>query len=120
MDSCYRLQRKKAPITGASGGLAAYFASIIAGHDADVALAFEWARHGIRVETFAPGYFETELNRDFWQTAAGESLIRCIPQKRLGQLPDLDSPLLLLASDVSRYMTGPTLVIDGGHMVSSL
>jgi NAD(P)-dependent dehydrogenase (short-subunit alcohol dehydrogenase family) len=83
-------------------------------------LALELARHNIRVNALAPGYFDTELNRDFWNTEPGQALIRRIPQRRLGQLPDLDGPLLLLASDASRYMTGTVLAIDGGHLVSSL
>lgn len=83
-------------------------------------LALEWARHGIRVNSIAPGYIETELNQEFWRTAAGEALIKRIPQRRLGQLEDLDGPMLLLASDASRYMTGTVLVVDGGHLTSSL
>ncbi|MDR5881563.1 SDR family NAD(P)-dependent oxidoreductase [Caballeronia sp. LZ032] len=83
-------------------------------------LALEWARHGIRVNAIAPGYIETELNQAFWRTPAGEALIRRIPQRRLGQLDDLDGPLLLLASDASRYMTGAVIVADGGHLTSSL
>jgi NAD(P)-dependent dehydrogenase (short-subunit alcohol dehydrogenase family) len=84
------------------------------------ALALEWARHGVRVNALAPGYFATELNHGYFQTPAGEDLIRRIPQRRLGELSDLDGPLLLLASDHSRYMTGSTLVVDGGHLVSNL
>jgi NAD(P)-dependent dehydrogenase (short-subunit alcohol dehydrogenase family) len=84
------------------------------------ALALEWARHGVRVNALAPGYFATELNQGYFQTPAGEDLIRRIPQRRLGELSDLDGPLLLLASDHSRYMTGSTLVVDGGHLVSTL
>jgi NAD(P)-dependent dehydrogenase (short-subunit alcohol dehydrogenase family) len=83
-------------------------------------LALEWSRFNIRVNALAPGYFATELNRDFWRSPAGESLIRRIPQRRLGQLADLDGPLLLLASDASRYMTGSVLTVDGGHLVSGL
>ncbi len=83
-------------------------------------LALEWARHGIRVNALAPGYVETDINRDFWQSHAGEALIKRIPQRRLGQLQDLDGPLLLLASDASRYMTGAVLAVDGGHLVSGL
>jgi NAD(P)-dependent dehydrogenase (short-subunit alcohol dehydrogenase family) len=83
-------------------------------------LALEWARHGIRVNAIAPGYFVTELNNEFWHSPAGEELVKRIPQRRLGQFPDLDGPLLLLASDDSRYMTGSILVVDGGHLVSSL
>lgn len=83
-------------------------------------LALEWARHGIRVNAIAPGYIETELNQEFWQTPAGETLIKRIPQRRLGKLEDLDGPMLLLGSDASRYMTGTVLVVDGGHLTSSL
>ena len=83
-------------------------------------LALEWARYGIRVNAMAPGYIETDLKQEFWGTDAGKALIKRIPQRRLGQLSDLDGPLLLLASDASRYMTGSVLAVDGGHLVSSL
>jgi NAD(P)-dependent dehydrogenase (short-subunit alcohol dehydrogenase family) len=83
-------------------------------------LAMEWARHGIRVNAIAPGYIETEMNRDFWSTPAGKRLIDRIPQRRVGQPADLDGPLLLLASDASRFMTGSVLVVDGGHTVATL
>jgi len=83
-------------------------------------LALELSRFNIRVNALAPGYFDTELNRDFWSSPAGEALIRRIPQRRVGQLDDLDGPLLLLASDASRYMTGSVLAVDGGHLVSGL
>lgn len=83
-------------------------------------LALEFARHGIRVNALAPGYIETPLNREFWDTPAGQAMIKRIPQRRLGQLADLDGPLMLLASDDSRYMTGSVLVVDGGHLTSGL
>ncbi|KQM21981.1 SDR family NAD(P)-dependent oxidoreductase [Novosphingobium sp. Leaf2] len=83
-------------------------------------LALEWARFGIRVNALAPGYIETELNADFWGTDAGKALIARIPQRRLGRLDELDAPLLMLASDASRFMTGSIIVIDGGHAVSGL
>ncbi|MDB6100243.1 MAG: 2-deoxy-D-gluconate 3-dehydrogenase [Gammaproteobacteria bacterium] len=83
-------------------------------------LALELARFNIRVNALAPGYFDTEINREFWQTAAGQTLIRRIPQRRLGRVADLDGPLLLLASDASLFMTGAVLAIDGGHLVSGL
>ena len=66
------------------------------------------------------GYFDTELNRAFWDSESGKAMIRRIPQRRLGSLEDLNGPLLLLASDASRYMTGSVLTVDGGHLVSSL
>lgn len=84
------------------------------------ALALEWARHGIRVNALAPGYVETDLNREFFSSEAGQAMIRRIPQRRLGRLEDLDGPLLLLASDASRYMTGSSIVVDGGHLQSTL
>lgn len=83
-------------------------------------MALEFARYGIRVNAIAPGYFDTDLNRPFWETEAGKTMLRRIPQRRLGQLSDLDGPLLLLATGVSGYMTGSTLTVDGGHLVSSL
>lgn len=83
-------------------------------------LALELARFGIRVNALAPGYVETELNSGFWQSDAGKAMIKRIPQRRLGRLQDLDGPLLLLASDLSAYMTGSVLEIDGGHLVSTL
>jgi NAD(P)-dependent dehydrogenase (short-subunit alcohol dehydrogenase family) len=84
------------------------------------ALALEWARHGVRVNALAPGYIETDLNRDFFASDAGQALIRRVPQRRIGQPEHLDGALLLLASDAATFMTGSVLAIDGGHLVSSL
>jgi NAD(P)-dependent dehydrogenase (short-subunit alcohol dehydrogenase family) len=83
-------------------------------------LALELARFDIRVNAIAPGYFATEINAAFWESDAGRAMMGRIPQRRLGQLTELDGPLLLLASDASRYITGSVLVVDGGHMVSGL
>ncbi len=83
-------------------------------------LALELARFGIRVNALAPGYLDTELNGEFWQSEGGKAMIKRIPQRRLGQLEDLNGPLLLLASDASAYMTGSVITIDGGHTVSTL
>lgn len=84
------------------------------------ALALEWARYGVRVNAIAPGYFETDINREFWGTPAGQAMIKRIPQRRLGQPSDLDGALLLLASSASAYMTGSCITVDGGHLQSSL
>jgi len=84
------------------------------------AMALELARYNIRVNALCPGYIETELNRDFFQSEAGQALIRRIPQRRLGQPSDLDGALLLLCSEAGSYITGATLAVDGGHLVSSL
>lgn len=84
------------------------------------ALALEWAAHGIRVNALAPGYFETDINREFLTSELGRSIIARVPQQRTGELHELDGPLLLLASDASSYMTGEVIAVDGGHLVSSL
>jgi NAD(P)-dependent dehydrogenase (short-subunit alcohol dehydrogenase family) len=84
------------------------------------ALALEWARHNIRINAIAPGYVETDLNRALLQSDMGKKIIQRIPQRRTGDLSDLDGPLLLLASDASGFMTGAIIPVDGGHLVSSL
>ena len=82
------------------------------------AMAVELAPHGIRVNTIAPGYIETDMNRHFFATPAGQRLIKRIPQRRLGQVGDLDGVLLLLASNASQYITGSVITIDGGQSAS--
>ncbi len=103
-----------------SGGVVPYAVSKAGVIQMTKALALEWARHGIRVNALAPGYVETELNRDFFATDAGRALLRRIPQRRLGQAGELDGALLLLASDAGAYMTGSVVAVDGGHLVSGL
>ncbi|MBD0413489.1 SDR family NAD(P)-dependent oxidoreductase [Oryzicola mucosus] len=83
-------------------------------------LALEWARHDIRVNALCPGYIETDINRDFFVTPPGEAMIKRIPQRRLGKIEDLDGAMLLLASQAGAYITGASLAVDGGHLVSSL
>lgn len=84
------------------------------------AMALELARYNVRVNAIAPGYVETDINRDFFKTGAGERMLSRIPTRRLGQLEELLGPLLLLASDAGSYMTGAVLAVDGGHLVSTL
>lgn len=103
-----------------AGHVAAYAASKAGLLQLTQALALEWARYGIRVNALAPGYMETDLNRDFLATDAGQALIKRVPRRRLGKLSDLDGPLLLLCSDASAYVTGTVLPVDGGHLVNTL
>ena len=100
------------------GHLAPYAASKSGIAQITRAMALELARHRIRVNALAPGYIETEINRDFLASEAGERLRRQIPQRRFGAPEDLDGALLLLASDASRYMTGSIIVIDGGLLLA--
>ncbi|KIZ41631.1 MULTISPECIES: glucose 1-dehydrogenase [Rhodopseudomonas] len=82
------------------------------------ALALELAANGIRVNALAPGYIDTEMNREFWATPGGEKLIKAIPQRRVGVDSDLDGAILLLASNASRYMTGSVITVDGGYLLA--
>ncbi|MEO7744379.1 MAG: glucose 1-dehydrogenase [Usitatibacter sp.] len=103
-----------------AASLLAYTAAKAALIQATQALALEWARYRIRVNAIAPGYVETEINAGFFRTEPGQAMVKRVPQRRIGQAAELDGALLLLASEASSYMTGSVLVVDGGHMVSSL
>ncbi|MGH7728773.1 MAG: SDR family NAD(P)-dependent oxidoreductase [Vulcanimicrobiaceae bacterium] len=103
-----------------AGNVSAYAASKAAVTQLTKAAALELARYGIRVSALAPGYIRSRLNDEFFESPRGQALIKRIPQRRLGSPADLDAPLLLLASDASPFMTGAVVVVDGGHLVSSL
>lgn len=103
-----------------AGGVVAYATAKAGVAQMTKALALEWARHGIRVNALAPGYMATDLNEEFFATDAGAALVKRIPQRRLGEMAELDGPLLLLASEAGSYMTGAVLPVDGGHLVSTL
>lgn len=83
-------------------------------------MALEAARYGVRVNALAPGYIVTDINRAVLESPEFESFRNRIPMRRYGQLADLDGPLLLLASQASRYMSGSVLTVDGGHVCASL
>ncbi len=82
------------------------------------ALGLELAFRGIRVNAIAPGWFVTELNREYLLSEAGTELKRAIPVGRFGEDGDLDGVLLLLASDAGRFIAGATIVVDGGQLVA--
>jgi NAD(P)-dependent dehydrogenase (short-subunit alcohol dehydrogenase family) len=81
-------------------------------------MALEWARYGIRANAIAPGYYRTDIAADYLDSDAGKALVKRIPQRRLGQLENLDGVILLLASDASSYMTGSVVTVDGGLSLS--
>ncbi|MGH6975864.1 MAG: SDR family NAD(P)-dependent oxidoreductase [Stellaceae bacterium] len=83
-------------------------------------LALELARHGIGVNALAPGYFETDMNRAFLKSEAGQAVTARIPAGRTGTAADLDGALLLLASPAGAYITGAIIPVDGGHLVASI
>jgi 3-oxoacyl-[acyl-carrier protein] reductase len=81
------------------------------------ALALELSFKGIRVNAIAPGWIVTEMNDEYLRTERGAAIKREIPVGRFGEPRDLDGPLLLLVSDAGRFVTGTTIVADGGQMV---
>jgi len=103
-----------------AGQIAAYIASKAGVVHLTKAMALELARYNIRVNALCPGYIETDLNRDFFASDVGKKLINRIPQRRIGQLAELEGPLLMMCSDAGSYMTGTVLAVDGGHLTSSL
>jgi gluconate 5-dehydrogenase len=80
-------------------------------------LATEWAPYNISVNAIAPGYYDTQPNRDFFAREADlyQRVLDLIPLKRLGNLDELADLVLVLASDTANYMTGSTITIDGGY-----
>ena len=83
-------------------------------------IALDYARHHIRCNAICPGFFVTDINRDWLQTEPGQKQIKRIPYRRCGEIPELTGPLLLLASDASSYMSGAIVPVDGAHLCSSL
>jgi NAD(P)-dependent dehydrogenase (short-subunit alcohol dehydrogenase family) len=79
-------------------------------------LGLQWARHGVRVNCLAPGYFETELTAAMFESdESGLGWItRNTPMRRAGREGELDGALLFLASDASSYCTGQVITVDGG------
>jgi NAD(P)-dependent dehydrogenase (short-subunit alcohol dehydrogenase family) len=83
-------------------------------------MALELARYQIRVNALLPGYVVTDLNKYFLDSELGQKLRQRVPTRTFGEISDLDGPLLLLASDAGKGMTGSCLAVDRGHLVSSL
>lgn len=96
-------------------GLAPYGASRGGIRQLTMSLADDWGRYGITVNCLAPGWFRTEQNKVLYENAAWvEYLKDRIPVKRPGLPDDLEGAVVFLASESSRYITGQTLLVDGG------
>lgn len=103
---------------GVSKGVAAYATAKAGVVQLTKALALEWAFKGIRVNAIAPGWFVTEINEDYLKSDEGKAMMRAIPMGRFGAEGDLDGALLLLASKAGAYLTGATIVADGGQVIA--
>ena len=104
-------------VTSVAGyaGLGPYGASRGGIRQLTMSLADDWGRHGVTVNCLAPGWFRTEQNTVLYENKEWvEYLCDRIPVKRPGRPEDLDAAVVFLASEASRYVTGQTLLVDGG------
>lgn len=104
-------------VTSVAGfaGLGPYCASRGGIKQLTMSLADDWGKHGITVNCLAPGWFKTEQNKILYEDREWvEYLMDRIPLKRHGEPHDLDGAVVFLASESSRYVTGQTLLVDGG------
>lgn len=83
-------------------------------------MALELARYGVRVNTLCPGYFASAINAKEFSTERGQAYIKRLVPQRLGELPELAGPLLLLVSDAGSFINGITLPVDGGALLAPL
>ncbi|MBV8550474.1 MAG: glucose 1-dehydrogenase [Acidobacteriaceae bacterium] len=110
-------------VTSVAGyaGLAPYGASRGGIRQLTMSLADDWGRYGITVNCLAPGWFKTAQNRVMYEDKEWvDYLSDRIPMKRPGAPDDLDSTVVFLAAESSRYITGQTLLVDGGISTGAL
>jgi NAD(P)-dependent dehydrogenase (short-subunit alcohol dehydrogenase family) len=81
------------------------------------AMALEWGRFEINVNAICPGYIDTEINHHHWGTEQGRKLVDMLPRKRVGQPKDLDTSLLMLCANESRFINGAIVQADDGFGV---
>ena len=101
-------------------GLVPYGAAKAAVISVTKTLAVEWALSGVRVNALCPGWTATDLNRNLWDTPdGGSATVAGVPMRRWGKAEEMAGPAVFLASDASSYMTGQTLVVDGGQLATA-
>jgi NAD(P)-dependent dehydrogenase (short-subunit alcohol dehydrogenase family) len=100
------------------GGMPVYSTLKAATNQLTKAMARDMFGHHIRVNALAPGYFATEMSSGLFDSPGGKALIEQHPLKRLGNVAELEGPLLLLASDASCHMNGAIVTVDAGHSIA--
>jgi len=100
--------------------VAAYAASKSAVLSLTKSLAIEWARDGVCVNAIVPGVFRTALNTRLLDSARGQELLMRTPMARFGQTEELVGATVFLASDAASFVTGQTIVVDGGFLASGV
>ena len=101
--------------------VAAYAASKSAITSLTRSLAVEWSKKGVTVNAIAPGVFRTDLNAELLdRTPRGQELLMRTPMGRFGQTEELVGAAIYLASDAASFVTGTTLVVDGGFLASGV
>lgn len=103
--------------TQVMAGVPTYCTLKAAANQLTKSMARDMFGHNIRVNAIAPGYFETEMAGPLFDSDIGKSYVERHPLQRLGQVEELDGPLLLLASDASRHMNGSIVTVDAGHSI---
>ncbi|TFZ02906.1 SDR family oxidoreductase [Ramlibacter henchirensis] len=102
----------------AAGRLASYGASKAGLLHLTSIMALELASKGVRVNALAPGNIETDMHDQFEDAGLAEHIRQRIPQRRFGDMGDLDGASLLLAADAGRYITGAVIPVDGGQLLT--
>lgn len=84
------------------------------------AMSLDLMKHNIRVNAIAPGWFKTEINEDYFNSPAGQEYVERMPAKRLGQLPELVGPIVMLCSDAASFVNGAVLPVDGSISIAGI
>jgi NAD(P)-dependent dehydrogenase (short-subunit alcohol dehydrogenase family) len=101
--------------------VAAYAASKAGVASLTRSLAVEWSKKGVTVNAIAPGVFRTELNAQLLDsTSRGQELLMRTPMGRFGRTEELVGAAIFLSSDAASFVTGQTLVVDGGFLASGV